>query len=354
MKSRSVAIAIVLGTIAVNGVALYVVKGRKSGPTSPALQPLPVPVPPIGPANDDTETVKREMGRARRAAGVASLEAGDYDRALIHFTEAQTLLGKDANVGELLRITEDLRTRAATRENEPAVPNADAPPLRQPIVQPTPTRREPVRREQRPVETPRPTRVASVTPPEPRVVAPEVPTTGLVLVTTTPRGLLVRIDDRPADLTPTRISAKVGSHQIAIYDGERKLTETTIEVEPGEAVTVFKDLTAEMAPRPAPTPSPVRETPPPVVRETPQPIAVVKPTAPPVTAPVSSLGGLEVSSPGLYAEVFINDKAYGFPPVSARGLPAGPTRVEVRVNGEVKRTTTVQVMAGRVLSVKVR
>jgi len=50
---------------------------------------------------------------------------------------------------------------------------------------------------------------------------------GLLLVTTTPRGLLVQVDDVPVDLTPTRASLRVGSHHVALFDGNRKIYETT-------------------------------------------------------------------------------------------------------------------------------
>ncbi|RKH59007.1 PEGA domain-containing protein, partial [Corallococcus llansteffanensis] len=63
---------------------------------------------------------------------------------------------------------------------------------------------------------------------------------------------------------------------------------------------------------------------------------------------------LEVTSPGLYGEVWINNRPYGFPPLSAQALPAGPARVEVRVNGEVKRRMTVEVEPGRSTRVRVR
>ncbi|NVI99484.1 PEGA domain-containing protein, partial [Myxococcus sp. AM009] len=65
-------------------------------------------------------------------------------------------------------------------------------------------------------------------------------------------------------------------------------------------------------------------------------------------------GRLDVTSPGLYGEVWINSRPYGFPPLVAQGLPAGPARLEVRVNGVVKRKLTVDVVADQSTAVRIR
>ena len=57
----------------------------------------------------DSEQDKEERALARRSAGLAALDSGDYERALIDLTEARSLMGERANVDELLRVTEDLR-----------------------------------------------------------------------------------------------------------------------------------------------------------------------------------------------------------------------------------------------------
>jgi hypothetical protein len=69
---------------------------------------------------------------------------------------------------------------------------------------------------------------------------------------------------------------------------------------------------------------------------------------------VGGKGDVEITSPGLYGEVWINNKPYGFPPVTATGLPAGQARVEVRVNGQVKKRMNVEVAPGRLSSFRVR
>ena len=65
-------------------------------------------------ARPNDPDVHKVEGQARRAAGLAALEAGDYDKALINFTEAKALLRDKANVGDLLRVTEELRHTAVS------------------------------------------------------------------------------------------------------------------------------------------------------------------------------------------------------------------------------------------------
>jgi hypothetical protein len=67
---------------------------------------------------------------------------------------------------------------------------------------------------------------------------------------------------------------------------------------------------------------------------------------------VSATGGLEVTSPGLYGEIWINGRPWGFPPVQARDLPSGPTRVAVRVNGVEERSAIVAVKPGLTTAVQ--
>ncbi|MFP2929951.1 PEGA domain-containing protein, partial [Pyxidicoccus sp. 3LG] len=92
---------------------------------------------------------------------------------------------------------------------------------------------------------------------------------------------------------------------------------------------------------------PTVAAPPPAPR--PEPVATA--VAP---AAVAQKGDLDVTSPSLYGEVWINNRPYGFPPIKALGLPAGTARVEVRVNGVVKRKMNVEVEPGRLTAVRVR
>jgi hypothetical protein len=65
-------------------------------------------------------------------------------------------------------------------------------------------------------------------------------------------------------------------------------------------------------------------------------------------------GALAISSPGLYGVVWINGRPRGYPPVEVSDMPAGPTKVEVRVNGIEKRSSTVVVHPGVTTAVTLR
>ncbi|MHB8875811.1 MAG: hypothetical protein ACYC8T_19155 [Myxococcaceae bacterium] len=52
--------------------------------------------------------------------------------------------------------------------------------------------------------------------------------------------------------------------------------------------------------------------------------------------------------------MWINDRPYGFPPLVAKNLPAGPAKVEIRVDGVVRRTKTADVTASRRTTVRIR
>jgi hypothetical protein len=53
-------------------------------------------------------------------------------------------------------------------------------------------------------------------------------------------------------------------------------------------------------------------------------------------------------------EVFVNGRAAGYSPRIVRRLPAGPVRIEVRQNGVVTSSRTVQLGAGRHEVVRLR
>jgi hypothetical protein len=375
MKQQTLLVVVLGAVLVVNGIGFAVYKSRQSSAPAPVAAPAPRPVPAPAPAPDPAAVAAEERAlaeqnaRARRAAGIAALEAGDYDKALINFTEAQSLVGEAARVTDLLKITDDLRNRAREKKAEPesepkpggvAVAGRPAP-------APAPAPGKPGK----PVAA-RPVAAASAAerPPEARPTeapAPLTTGTGMLLVSTTPRGLLVQIDGQAADLTPMRAPAKVGTHRVALFDGDRRVYETTIEVQEGQVATVLRDLSVELAPkvavvetrtevRPEPTPAPRAAEPKPAA---PAPAAEPKPTPPPTpppapTSPVAvATGGLEISSPGLYGEIWVNGRPQGFPPLTVNSLAPGSVKIEVRVNGAVKRSTTTVVEAGQVKPVRV-
>jgi hypothetical protein len=186
-------------------------------------------------------------------------------------------------------------------------------------------------------------------PPELPPPAPEPPRNGLLLVTSTPPGLVVTVDGKAVDLTPTRIPVRPGSHRVTLAQGERRVLDETVEV--GE--DAVKPVTWEAKPEPPPqvVVASARPETPPAARPPPPPEAAVTARPP---AGGATTGELEVTSPSIYGEIWINDRPYGFPPVTARGLPAGKARVEVRVQGAAKRKLTVEVVPGASTPVRVR
>ena len=232
VATRSLFIAIAGVVIVLNGLGYLILSKMRASPVAvplTAVDTAEMGRPKQASAADDPAT-RDATAQARRAAGLSALEAGEYDKALINFTEAKALIGAKANVGDLLTITEELRRR--------------------------------------------------------------------------PPG------------TRTRGTWK---RQAARADAP----ETTSGVENG-AAAASNDL----------APAKAAETVP--------------------AAAVESTGVLEVSSPGLRGVVWVNGSPRGYPPLTVRDLPAGPTRVEVRINGVAKRTATAIVEAGSTTSVKVR
>ncbi|MBZ4416203.1 PEGA domain-containing protein [Myxococcus sp. RHSTA-1-4] len=359
MKQKTWIAVILLGTVAANGVAFVVMKGRRgadaSAPTAvtaepsrtpPATVASVTPPPPAAPQAPPEEDANAGLARARRAAGLAALEDRDYETAVAEFTEALRLRRDDkGDLVELLRIAAELRTREQERTRADRT---------QPTREPAPA---PVRETKAKAK---PTRVASRTPAREEPAAAAEPRNGLLLVTSTPPGLTVLVDGKTVDLTPARIPLRAGTYRVALAQGERKLAEESVELGEDDVRSLNRDLTAELAPqapRPAATPAPATAAAPaptsPAAEAAAQPAAR---TEPPAVAKSASTGrgGLDVTSPALYGEVWINNRPYGFPPVKAEGLPAGPARVEVRVNGVVKRKMTVEVEPDRLTAVRVR
>lgn len=339
MKQKTWIAVILLGTVAANGVAYMVLRGRR--PAEPVVQPVPsavapsvAPAPAVPAPQPPAEDANEGLARARRAAGLAALEDRDYDKAVSEFTEALSLRKDKGDLVELLRIAEDLRTREQARARaEPEKP-APAP---------------------RATPRPKPTRVASRVQPGEEPPAAESPRSALLLVTSTPPGLVVLVDGKPVDLTPARVPVRAGTHRVALAQGDHRLFEETVELAEDTVRSINRDLSAELAAH-SPPPSATRPALPATVAPAtaaPAPEPSPEPPAPAVAAPTGK-GDLEVTSPALYGEIWINNRPYGFPPVTAQGLPAGPAKVEVRVNGAVKRRMTVEVVPGRSTAVRVR
>ena len=377
MTKRTLLISIPAVAILLNGVG-YLIVSKVRAP-SPAVEPpgangrsqvsagteaTPQAPNPKSPAPGSTNGggavdlgSPEEQAQARRAAGLAALEAGNYDKALINFTEAKAMAGDKANVADLLRVTEELRNRPPGPSRLRGSGSTPEPAPHR-ISSRAPARRLALREE--PADEAAPTPASS----EP---------SGLLIVTSTPRGMLVHLDDAPLDLTPMKVKVKAGSHRVALLDGDRRVYETTVDVKEGATATIVRDLPADrttdgsraagvLAPGQLAGEAnrPSTSTPPPTAPLAAVPAVAAAPSAAqqagaaPLSTSAQDLGGLDIASPGLYEVVWINGRPRGYPPLAVRDLPAGPVQVEVRVNGVQKRAAIANVRAGSTTAVTLR
>jgi hypothetical protein len=357
VNKRKLLIWIPVAAIGVNGAAYLIVTSLRGSPS--ADPPNAVAKLTVGRSATDSTDRKRggladdpeleARALARRSAGLAALDAGEYEKALIDFTEARALLGDKANVGELLRVTEDLRSKRerALAPRPTHVAAAPSPPPSRPVSRPSVGRRLAVR------ETPIPAVESTPLPP------PPAPASGLLIVSTTPRGLLVHVDDAAIDLTPMRTKVKPGSHRVALFDGDRKIYEATVDVKDGGTATLVKDLPVEKAvemsppreapPPPPPPPAPRAEPPRTIAARAPAPATRPRPEPTAVPPPVET-GSLQITSPGLYGVIWVNGRPRGYPPLEIDDV-TGTAKIEIRVNGVEKRSKTVVIAPGRSLNV---
>ena len=364
MKKRHLIILIPSLALLANGTAYFIVRsartktGQSATAGGPASRPAPTAVagPAAAPSAASRPAEASDLLQRRRAVALAALEGGEYDKALANFEAVKEMGGADAHLDELIRVTEELLHNSNAKERpRTQVARVEAP---RPKSRPEPPRR-----------------TASREPSSSAEVSPQPaagPATGTLIVTTTPRGLLVRLDDSPLDLTPMRAAVKPGSHQITLLDGDRKVYESTVVVREAEVSTLSKDLSAEMeadthavaaapasaakvAVQPA-SPGNDVEKPPATVPSSPPNSAIAKPREASFVgdATGTSTGTLAISSPGLYGVVWINGRPRGYPPLEVTDLPTGPAKVEVRVNGIEKRSSTVVVERERKVSVTLR
>lgn len=317
-----------------------------------------VPAPQPDKGTDEKDALKR----AKRVAGLAALEAGDYARAIEDFTAAMKLSsGEAGDLPELLKIARELADQQKARAAKEAKEQADKADDEHEIEEPEePQDRAPSRtaRRRRPAPRPRPapapTPVAAPEPAKPDTPKEDEP--GLLLVTSTPSGLMVILDGQSKDLTPTRLKVKAGEHQVEIRQGSRVIGSSRITVAPG-AVATF-DAEAPPEPKPVtvakveePKPQAREEPPAPPKREEP-PVVKPEPKRPTERAP-DEFGRLEILSPNLHGEVWVDgEKKEGFPPLIVNRVPVGLHRIELRVDGKVLRRKAARVERDQVRTVR--
>ncbi len=185
--------------------------------------------------------------------------------------------------------------------------------------------------------------------PQPVDVLPKKPSMGTLAVMSTPPTAFT-VDGAVAGITPKEVPVTAGtSHTISFLHKGKSLARRSSSVAEGKIAFVNVDLSnqiaeLERAALVAATPKPEPITPPTV--STPKP-ALSKPALP-TPAPTSrATGELSVVSPNLFGEIYVNGKSYGKPPRVIKGLPVGPVRVQIRVQGKARRAKMAKVVEGK-------
>ena len=388
MKQRKWLVLVLVTTVLVNGIGYLLFRLKKGDePQALAMASTERAASRAGSAPSNVDP-NADMVRARRAAGLAALESGDYDSAVDQFTQAARL-SDQGDIAELLRIATDMKTRRAAKASPVKAPPTElaarepAPPAPAKTVLAEEPAKPGLSNNSHPARPPKvvsrsrtgPGRSASRTPAaeDDSGQVPEfAPRQGLLLVTSTPPGMVVQVDGKTLDLTPARVNVRTGPHHVVLVYNDRRVLDETVDVPEDGVRSVNKELAPEVpavssnsqavAPRPVPhattavgasaSPGSSSNT---VVSASARlnagPTGNAAGTRPPGGGVT---GDLVINSPGLYGEVWINDRPYGFPPVTASGLPVGKARVEIRIHGEVKRTLTAEVLPAQQTQVRVR
>ena len=297
-----------------------------------------------------------ELAEAHRRIGLKALADKDFARAREEFTEAIAQGGASSDLRELLKLAMELEDKKAAPTVVAKAPETVAPPT---------AAAPPTAPSAPPAATPRPEprRVARPEPPrkreEPkRVTTPQVetkpaaaseataeveraPTTGDLIVSSTPPKLPVRVDGLVVGQTPLRVPMSVGPHQVVIMQNDRVIHSETVNVRANDPSVINVDA-------PVVASAPVTPTPAPLPAVTP-PAAATPAAAPPV---VTTFGELEIASPNVLGEVYVNGVAKGWPPIVVKNVPSGKARIEIRVDGTARRSKVVNVPASKRTSVR--
>lgn len=189
-------------------------------------------VPKQGSASDVSPAV-RARAEEQRARGIELLRGGEYRAALVALEEAKSRYRDLENIDDLIEVARKLQR--GTRRVPPPDLEADqssgmessgmarrsAPPSR-------PNRRSERRR-------------ARPSPPPPATPEPAV-----ILVTTKPARLVVRVDGEVRDMSPARLEVAPGRHRVEVFDGDRPLLSEMVIVRSGDVELINR--TFERAP----------------------------------------------------------------------------------------------------------
>ena len=242
-----------LGILA--GVAVFMALNPKRHIPSKAvaaLEPAVKPNPPPKPAVASVPKPKYdEEAFEHHRAGISALGEQDFRTAAREFALALKSSNPPPDTVELLGLAKSMEAEArATLDKAPS----------QPI---------------KSVKARKVKALQNRSPKEP----PSLPEPGRILITTTPPGLVVRVDGKIADMSPARLDLPAGLHEVALLDGERVLLQRRVRLQQGRVVSIQEDVRNLMAPPPSLPPPPA----PPV-----EPPKTSPGTAAVITTPVSS------------------------------------------------------------------
>jgi hypothetical protein len=217
---------VIVGMLAAGNLIGYWFFGRSKAETTTVeavRTEEPRPAQPAQPADNAV----RALALDRRDKALEALRAEDYDKAIANFEAAQELDPTLTDIPKFIEVARKLKSAGAAPE-EKAEPEAlpvkhavIAEPKQARVVRPREKPRAPVIEEKK-----------------------EAPALGLLLVTTSPSKLLVEVDGKPRDLTPTKIELPAGPHSVRIIDGERTVWSREVDLDPGEVISLNETITA--------------------------------------------------------------------------------------------------------------
>lgn len=302
---KAIYLALAIGFLGVNGIAALVVRStREREPEAPP----PVASVPVAP----------DPAREHRLAGLDAMDRGDYPAAVHSLTDAVRAGDDSPELLRLLGIAQDLRRE---RSNTPA-PEAQRDEIRELVTS--------VRARPEPAAARRTTTVGYRE--EPRRVEPR--------------------RDEPRDEPRRDESIRIDlSGSMASPEGSRD--DAPSDEPSGSLAVVPPPMMVEVAPAAAPAATSTAATTATVapitamVAPTSAPIAPTRTERPSRPTPPARFGEIEVQSPNVFGDVWVNGRNYGPAPRVVREIPVGSTRVEIRVGNTVRRTRTVSVAEGQ-------
>ncbi len=332
-----------LAILALSGAIYFGLSARDPEPA------IPVDVSKVDEVADDKAVAKEGdksgIARGLRVAGLSALESGDYEDAVKNFARALQMGGAGDDVPELLEIARSLMDKSGEK-SPPTVATTQevkaVAPTTAPSRAPAPARSR--------------TRTRSAPSSKPTAEEKEEAPMGMMLIASSPNGIVFKLDDSDGGVTPAKLSASVGTHKITYFKDGEVVTTRTLEVREGSLAIADVDIAALMAPKvveavdeaptkPADTVVERSATvePPRAVVATPTPTLII----PKNTPKASEIGELLVQSPNVYGEIYVNGKSVGFPPMVVKGVLIGPAKIEIKVDGNVRRTKVVRVSANK-------